>query len=84
MPTGIPKALYKSLNSHQDLTNLLPPHSIPRVCTTYEELINDPSLDVIYVALPTGLHGDITKAALKAGKHVLCEKPFTANSSEAR
>jgi predicted dehydrogenase len=36
------------------------------------------------VALPTALHGELAQAALKAGKHVLCEKPFTANAAEAR
>jgi predicted dehydrogenase len=35
------------------------------------------------VATPNGLHGDWAAAALKAGKHVLCEKPFAANAAEA-
>jgi predicted dehydrogenase len=58
-------------------------HHIDRVHDSYEALIADPDLDAIYNPLPNGLHGRWTKAALAAGKHVLCEKPFTANAAEA-
>jgi predicted dehydrogenase len=57
---------------------------IPRVVDSYAELIADPDIDAIYNPLPNGLHGYWTIAALRAGKHVLCEKPFTANADEAR
>src|SRR6185503_10883436 len=59
-------------------------HGIARVHDSYEALIADPDLDAVYNPLPNGLHGRWTRAALAAGKHVLCEKPFTANASEAR
>lgn len=59
-------------------------HGIPRVHDSYEALIADPDLDAVYNPLPNGLHGRWTRAALTAGKHVLCEKPFTANAAEAR
>jgi len=59
-------------------------HDIARVHDSYETLIADPDLDAIYNPLPNGLHGRWTRAALAAGKHVLCEKPFTANAAEAR
>jgi predicted dehydrogenase len=59
-------------------------HDIARVHDSYEALIADPDLDAIYNPLPIGLHGRWTRAALDAGKHVLCEKPFTANAAEAR
>jgi predicted dehydrogenase len=59
-------------------------HEIARVHDSYEALIADPDLDAIYNPLPNGLHGRWTRAALAAGKHVLCEKPFTANAAEAR
>ena len=59
-------------------------HKIPRVADSYEALLADPELDAIYNPLPNGLHGHWTIASLDAGKHVLCEKPFTANADEAR
>lgn len=59
-------------------------HGIARVHDSYEALIADPDLDGVYNPLPNGLHGRWTRAALAAGKHVLCEKPFTANAAEAR
>ena len=59
-------------------------HGITRVHESYEALIADPDLDAIYNPLPNSLHGRWTRAALAAGKYVLCEKPFTANATEAR
>ena len=59
-------------------------HGIARVHESYQALIADPDLDAVYNPLPNGLHGKWTRAALAAGKHVLCEKPFTANAAEAR
>ena len=59
-------------------------HGIARVHDSYQALISDSNLDAIYNPLPNSLHGRWTRAALDAGKHVLCEKPFTANAEEAR
>jgi predicted dehydrogenase len=59
-------------------------HAIPRVVDSYEQLVADPDIDAVYNPLPNGLHGRWTMAAMAAGKHVLCEKPFTANAEEAR
>jgi len=59
-------------------------HGIGRVHTDYAALVADPDLDAVYLPLPNGLHARWTLAALAAGKHVLCEKPLTANAAEAR
>lgn len=59
-------------------------HGIATVHDGYEALLADPAVDAVYIPLPNGLHGRWIRAALDAGKHVLCEKPFTANADEAR
>ena len=51
---------------------------------SYEDLVNDPTLDAIYVATPHPYHVSNTVLALNAGKPVLCEKPFTINAHEAK
>jgi predicted dehydrogenase len=49
----------------------------------YQRLFDDPAVDVVYVATPHAQHFEIVKAALLAGKHVLCEKALTINAREA-
>ncbi|MCZ2403029.1 Gfo/Idh/MocA family oxidoreductase [Paenarthrobacter sp. Z7-10] len=49
----------------------------------YQQLVRDPDLDVVYVATPHGQHFEVVRAALQAGKHVLCEKALTVNAAEA-
>src|SRR5512143_29432 len=58
-------------------------HNISRVHRTYNDLLADPEIDAIYNPLPNGLHAEWTIRALRAGKHVLCEKPISSNAGEA-
>jgi predicted dehydrogenase len=57
---------------------------IPKAVGSYEDLIADDGIDAVYVALPTALHARWVRAALEAGKHVLCEKPLAATAAVAR
>jgi predicted dehydrogenase len=58
--------------------------SIPTAYGTYEELINDPEIEVIYNPLPNHLHVEWSIRAANRGKHVLCEKPIARTVAEAR
>lgn len=49
-----------------------------------DDLLADPNLDLIDICLPPSLHADVTVAALKAGKHVFCEKPIALNPADAK
>jgi predicted dehydrogenase len=54
-----------------------------RAWASIEEAVADPAVDAVYIALPVALHADAAIAALRAGKHVLCEKPMAMNFAEA-
>lgn len=70
--------------SRRDGADFAARHRIPTAYSRYEDLLSDESVDLVYVALPPSEHAKWTIAALEAGKHVLCEKPMTMNSSQAK
>lgn len=57
--------------------------SIPKFYTDYEALLNDSDIDAIYIGLPNHLHKDWVINCARAGKHILCEKPFVISAKEA-
>ncbi|MFD2166992.1 Gfo/Idh/MocA family protein [Thalassotalea euphylliae] len=59
-------------------------HDIERAYGRYDDLFADKDIDVVYIATPHTLHFQHAHAAIMAGKHVLCEKPFTVSSEQCR
>ena len=55
-----------------------------KVYSDYQELLKDPSIDVVHVCTPNNYHYETTVAALEAGKHVMCEKPMAKTAEEGR
>ncbi|MCZ2258505.1 Gfo/Idh/MocA family protein [Sporosarcina sp. G11-34] len=70
----------RSLENAQAYANEL---VIPKAYGSYEELLDDPTIDAVYIPLPNHLHKEWTLKAAKAGKHILCEKPIALDENEA-
>jgi len=57
---------------------------IPQVYTDYRKLLADATIDAVSIPMPDALHAPVSIAAIRAGKHVLCEKPLATSYAEAR
>ncbi|KKZ59182.1 hypothetical protein EMCG_05429 [[Emmonsia] crescens] len=76
-----------SSTSRERAQKFISDNSIPQPCAaygSYEDLVNDPNIDIVYIATPHSHHFQNTMLALNAGKHVLCEKALTVNAAQAR
>ena len=76
-------AISATPRSEDKLKDLSEKYGIGKYYTAYEELLANPEVEVVYVALPNNLHYEVMDKALDAGKEIICEKPFTANVNQA-
>jgi len=65
------------------VTDFCTRHQVDMIYDDLDAFLNDPGIDVVYVATPHSLHAEGAVLALQAGKHVICEKPFSMNKAEA-
>ena len=68
--------------THEKAVAFAETYGIPRVYASFDELWADPDIDAVYIATPHNTHITYLRAALAAGKHVLCEKAITLNAAE--
>ncbi|GAA5349778.1 Gfo/Idh/MocA family protein [Streptococcus uberis] len=78
------QALISTPRSQEKAKALADHYQIQNLYTDLEEALTNPNTDTVYVATPNHLHYEMTKAALLAGKHVICEKPFTLKEAQAQ
>lgn len=76
------EAIMSTLRSIDTAHDLAKSYGIPQASSNYDEILSNPEVDTVYVGLPNHLHYNYAKKALEAGKHVICEKPFTLHLAE--
>ena len=59
-------------------------YGFEKACTDWMDIINDPEIDIVSVCTPNNEHAAVSIAALKAGKHVICEKPIASTTEDAK
>jgi len=77
-------AIFGRQSKVEKLEKLQKEYHIDKIYTDYQEMLSDLRINTIYIALPNHLHFLYAKLALEAGKHVICEKPFTSNLEELK
>lgn len=78
------KAICATPPEEEKILEMCKANNIPSAYTDVDVMLKDDTIDTIYVAVPNHLHYLFCKKALEAGKHVICEKPFTSNYKEAK
>lgn len=94
-PGRIASAFVRALQTHTDqrivavgsrssqrASTFAAAHSIPRAWPSYEALVNDPDVEIVYIATPNHAHAPLALLALDAGKHILVEKPMASDAGE--
>ena len=76
-------AISATPRSEDKLRDLSDRYGIDNYYTDYEDLLKNPAVEVVYVALPNNLHYEVMDKALDCGKDIICEKPFAANINQA-
>lgn len=71
-------------NEYEKVKKLAEENNIHKAYVSFEEVLNDKEIDVVYLGVPNFLHYPMTKQALLSNKNVICEKPFTSNYKEAK
>ena len=75
-------AILSTPRSIEKARSLAVKYGLPQATSNYEDILRNPQVDTVYVGTPNHTHYDYAKRALLAGKHVICEKPFTLWAAE--
>ncbi len=77
-------ALFVRQTSYARAQQLCERYGIGTIYTDYDQMLANPDIDFVYIGIPNNMHFHYSLLALKAGKHVICEKPFTKDAEELR